>query len=502
MSASDEDPRTTEIRALIGGTLAVGIEPQSLFDVALSDEPSIHVEAVRLRALLASVDEDAGTPRHATRAAPAPSASAVRSAIQTLDPQLWRAREALDRARSDFYSLSAEQRTALLATQAARVEASKPKETDEERRARESDEERQKALQAAQTARSDAERLIANELARLIDVERAVRATQDQFKDVRVALASRKESLLGWQRRVSDAKTGSAQAADDTYDAIRKTLRVSRDGLDDALDELDSSASQVPDLGADPLTDVPPDVSTARVRQRRVEVKQLIASAQKEEHALRSERAATLLTEIDSLNRGRLALLSHLSSGKQAAITGFTSAGFDQASSEARQLLLILRYHRYVADVWLRDLRSRRGIAGVSSWGVAAVAVPWLAALVAFIWLRRRSSAWLSLAELRLAETDRREQRAAPSALRRALRFLLGFHRTLEWLSLYAVTLWLLPDAAQGLLELQLLEVIVGWTLGGALIVNVINSLASVTETAGVHGPNVVGPLRLRSLRL
>jgi hypothetical protein len=272
--------------------------------------------------------------------------------------------------------------------------------------------------------------------------------------------------------------------------------------LDDALDDVDSPASKVPDLGVDPLTEVPEDVSTARVEQRRAQVQRLIASARKQERALRDERASTLLAEIDSLNRGRLALLSYLSSDKQAAITGFTSAGLDQASSEARQLLLILRYHRHIADVWLRDLRSRRGIAGLSSWGVAAVAVPWFAALVVFVWLRRRSPAWLRLAELRLAESDRREQRTTPSLLRRALRLLLGFHRTLEWLSLYVMTLWLLPAAAQGLLELQLLEVVIGWTLGGALLVNVINALASVTETPGAHKPNVVGPLRLRSLRL
>ncbi len=79
------------------------------------------------------------------------------------------------------------------------------------------------------------------------------------------------------------------------------------------------------------------------------------------------------------------------------------------------------------------------------------MAVPWLAALVAFIWLRRRSPVWSRLAELRLAETDRREQRATPNLLRRALRLLLGFHRTLEWLSLYAMTLWLLPVPAQSL---------------------------------------------------
>jgi hypothetical protein len=40
------------VRALLGGTLDVSIEPEDLFDVALDDETAIRVEAARLAAIL------------------------------------------------------------------------------------------------------------------------------------------------------------------------------------------------------------------------------------------------------------------------------------------------------------------------------------------------------------------------------------------------------------------------------------------------------------------
>ena len=499
-TADGADPRTAQIRALLAGTLAVDIAPQSLFEVPLTNEPALEVEAVRLRTLLRVVDQaaDAGTPG---RVKVAPTAAAIASAhadIETLDPARWHAREALDRARLDFYSLSAKERASLLSAQDVRVQAAKPKETEEERRAREASEERERALAAARAARSEAERLVGKELARLIGVEQSVAQARDHFNDVRVELATRKDSLLGWQHRVSDAKLASSASADDTYEALRKTLRGSRDDLDHALDTLDATSSNVPDIGPDPLGYIPSDISVEHVRKRRAAIVKLIADARREERMLREERAAVLLSEIDSLNRARLGLLSYLSPEKRRAITGFTAAGFDQARSEGRQLLLILRYHRHVVLRWVGDFARRRGIAGVSGWDVAAVMVPWLLAVLAFLWLRLRSVKWLAVAEERLAKADRREQRTAPGALLRAVRFLSGFHRTLEWLLLFALTVWTLPVSARALLEVQLLEVILGWSLGGALIVNVVNAIA----TTASRSSDDVGSLRLRSLRL
>ena len=76
-----------------------------------------------------------------------------------------------------------------------------------------------------------------------------------------------------------------------------------------------------------------------------------------EEEDVRRQRAAALFEEIDTLNRERLALLGALSPDKRAAVTGFAAAGWEQAASEARQLTLIVRYHRHVIGQWLSSLR-------------------------------------------------------------------------------------------------------------------------------------------------
>ncbi len=499
------DFRAEQIQSLLDRSLPVAVMPQSLFDVCLSDETAVQVERVRLKTMLQSIDDaaDGG-------AAQSPPPKGARPALRrppesrdepTLSSPEWHAREGLDRARLVFYSLPRAEREVLLDAHAKRVEAEKPRETEAEERAREAEAQRNQALEAARVARSEAERLATKELARLIDVEQTVQALQSDFRDARLSLVDRKDSLLGWQHRVSEAKE-STDSADQMYDAVRRTLRASRDDLDRALDEIASSASRVPDLGPDTLSDAPAAVSVTPVRVRRKRLTALISEAHAQEGGLRADRASTLLDEIDALNRDRLGLLSALSPAKRDGITGFTRAGLEQSQSEARQLLLILRYHRYVAAGWLSDLQRRQAIKGLSSWGIAEVLVPWVLAVVAFVWLRRRSPHWLAAADDRLSEGDRRERRTGPSLPLRALRFMSGFYRTAEWLLFFFLTVWMLPTAARNLLEVQLLEVIVGWTLAGALIVNIINSIASNNSVVPHSATDEVGRLRLRSLRL
>ena len=277
---------------------------------------------------------------------------------------------------------------------------------------------------------------------------------------------------------------------------------ASRDDLSAALERLSSDASAVPALGPDPLLDVPPEIPTGQVRQRRELVARDIAQARAEERSLREERAATLLEEIDTLNRERLGLLAFLSPEEREAITGFTGAGWDQARSEARHLSLILRYHFHVAKRWLRSLRgAERSV--ISPWRVAWTALPWLLVGGVFLWGRRRTPLWLRYAGLRLAEMDRALRRTSPGPARRALRFGVKIHQSLEWFVLFLVVMWLLPASALSLLEVQLLASVLGWILASALLVNVINALAAgAAANVWDEQEDEVGVIRLRSLRL
>lgn len=366
---------------------------------------------------------------------------------------------------------------------------------------REVEAERARALEAARVARSEAERLVSEELARLLALENRVHASREQFRDARDALAVRRDTVLGWQRRVRDAKAAGPSEADTTYDAIRRALRASRDELSAALDSATGDTSVVPVLGADPLASLPADVPADAPRDRRRAIERAIADARRDEQALREERAAALLDEINTLNRERLGLLPHLSTGKRDAITGFTSAGWDQARSEARHLALILRYHQHVAAQWIAMVR--RGGAAVSPWKTAGVVVPLLLGAVGFFWGRRRTQALLRWGEARVAAAERAERRTSSGLALRVVRILQRTHRPLEWILFSLLLFWLLPNGARNLLEVQLVSSAVSWTLAGSLIINIINAFAAGSAgSAGSFDEGESGKLRLRSLRL
>ena len=362
--------------------------------------------------------------------------------------------------------------------------------------------ERDQAADAAGTTGSEAERIVSEEIARLLALENQVHAILDNFQKEREGIALRRDSVLGWQRRIRDAKAAGASEADTTYDALRRALRASRDELSVALDGMGPEVSAVPALGGDPLADLPDEAAAEVARERRTTVERAIVLARAEGEALKEERAAALLEEITTLNRERLGLLPFLSANKKDAITGFTAVGWDQARSEARHLSLILRYHQHVARGWLRRLQKGGG-AAVSPWATARVLVPLFLAAVFFFWGRRRLHLFLKWSDARLGEIDRAERRTMPSFGRRTVRLLLRTHRSLGWILFFVFFLWLLPSGAKSLLEVQLISSVVSWSLAGSLIIDVINAFAAVSAgTFGALEEGETGTLRLRSLRL
>ena len=513
------DPRVANVAALIEGTLDTEVDPQSLFDVPLGDATAIQIERVRMGALLSAVEESAApVPPRRGRAQPEPSAAAAtREAIESADPQRWQRRLALDRARAAFYDLGSERRAAILQLHAKRKAEAQARETEEERVAREiaeerrrvferAEEERARVLEEARQAHSEAERVVAEELARLIGLEQSVVALRDDFRERRKDLAARRDRVLGWQRRAREVKRARPNEVDAAYVELRALLRASRDELDEALEEVASGESEVPELGEDPLGQIVVDVPSEAAVERRQRVATLIYNARKEEASLRDERASGLLVEVDSLNAERLGLLRYLSPQKRAAITGFTEVGLEQARSEVRHLMLILREHRRLAESvvreWTARLRDRDGVRGAVWAGVAAATAPWLLLFVVFGWWRGRSAGVIAQVGERLWEIDRAERRTLPSPARRLWQFFQGVHRPLEWLLLFGACVWVLPAAPQALLEVQLLIVVIGWSLAGALVVNTINALAIVTAASRMDLTGDAGPLRLRSLRL
>lgn len=488
------DARVARVRALLAGELELTVEPSTLFDVALEDEAAVRIAAERARLLLWA-DELRADAGPQLKGKPPPLTTPVTLAPDQLDA--WRARAELDRARLAFYALPPERRAELLAQHAGRVTAARAADTEGERRVREAALEEERAREAARLAGSEAERLAAEELARLSALEGAIATARLGFEEQHKELLSRRDALLGWQRRAREARAAGGAEADATYDAVRAALRASRDELARELEALDGSPSALPQAAAP--GELTPQLTEA-LRPRWAAASTALAAALQEERALHEERAAQLLEEINALNRERLGLLAELSRDKREAITGFSLTALEQAQAEARHLLLTLRAHAQVARGWLSDAR-RAGVTALTIWRVTAVVVPWALVTVAFVWLRRRTPALLALAENREAKADRARRLTRPGVRRRSLAFLRNTHRPLEGLLFLGVLVWLIPPSARGLVEVQLLTVIATLSLVGAFVVDAVNALAAgAAGQAGVTSAQ--GVLRLRSLRL
>ena len=263
----------------------------------------------------------------------------------------------------------------------------------------------------------------------------------------------------------------------------------------------------MPTAGPDPLTDLGAEVDASAAIAQRKKVddqhRALVALIRK----LDTERTTQLMDETEALNRLRLELLAHISAKKRDAVTSFSPAGRDQASSEARQVLLTARVHLQQATRWLSDLRDPGATRDASAWFGTWLAIKWGALLAAVWWWRRRAAETLETLRDKVREDDRKQGHPlGPSLADRGLSLLIRIRSPLEQLVAWWLAWVLLPETARTVLEVQLVATIVGWTLGGSLAIQAVDALSS-EEVMGTRGVTTdtetdVAALRLRSLRL
>lgn len=524
--------KTAQIEALLTEQLDVTVEPASLFAVPLGDPAAVHVEARRLKSWLEThypealeADDDPTDPddptgpteKPATSSQPAVEPPAGEPATDddlAVDPSdtLWRARLALDASTYRFLASPASERDRLLAAHQTRqreANADADANDDAERRASEADAARTRALEQAKRARSEAERLVAEELARLLAVEKAQADLEASLQDRREQLEARREEALRWRRRIAEALAATpvdAVHADELYAELRRYLQATRAELGAAM-AAPELPTDVPSAGADPLADLGAEVDTNAVAAQREKVgvqhRALLAAIRK----LDAERTAQLMAETEALNRLRLDLLDHISANKRDAVTSFAPAGLDQASSEARQVLLTARFHLRQATRWLGNLRDPGATREASAWFGTWLAIKWGALLAAVWWWRRRAAGTLEALRDKVRTDDRHAGHSlGPSLADRGLSFLIRVRAPLELLVACWLAWLLLPETARTVLEVQLVATIVSWTLGGALVIQSVDALAS-EEVLGARAATTdtetdVAALRLRSLRL
>lgn len=516
------------IRDLLADRLALDVEPRSLFDVDISDPHAVQIERQRLERLAPDVaptdasKTDLGKLNRAAKrivdvVVPEPASSAAAGAdAAASEPQLATpdeiaARIDLDRARLDFYRLSADARDRLVASHKARQDEqanSSTKELNEaEKRARAAEEERQQALESARTARSEALRLVAEEHARLL----AVAQRQAEFEKVLVtsrdALAAHKEVVLGWHRKVRETIEAVNQgkvdpaAVDVVYSNLRGELRSGRDQLNAALSAI-VAPSAVPTAGDDRLGELAAEVNKTSARQQRKVVEKDASRLIEAERQLRAETVRDRYDEIVSLNRDRLALYPHLSGARRNEIVGFGPIGLDQAQAELRQVVLVLRQHMQAVGQFVAAVRGPGATGRESALSAALLAFKWLLPLALFVAWRRRAEQTLSAMRDATREERRSHRQVELSPLERILAFVLRVRSPVEWLLLLASIVWLLPNAAKNTLEVAVLTTIFGWTLGGSAVVSAIDGLAAQGERGSRKSRLVTAHVRLRSLRL
>ncbi len=511
---------TQQIEQLRTRQLDPSIEARTLFDVDLDDEHALQLEASRLRLLLNQPGGDAGVRAvvdradewqqptvgdAGTRRAPAAAHSWTKGELA--------ARLRLDKARLAFYSLPLAQRKALREAHQQRQLEGNTTQVEQQageaaERAKEAERQRQEALEAAQNARTEALRLVAEEQARLLGVTAAQAQFEAQLLERRSQLNTQQETTLTWQRRVREmlerAQRHAATAAEvgELYTSLRSHLRAAREDLARALSGA-LGDTQVPGPGPDRTAELPADVDASALRTKWGEVAEEERRLAQLEHQFLTNQAQASYEQVRSLNQDRLALYPYLSDQLRSEIVGFGPRGMDQARAELRQVVLTARHRLFEATRWLTAVEVAGGARNESALAVFIVAVKWLAPIGVFIWWRRRSE--LTIRSWReAARTERRLDRSVThSSLEKGLAFLQLVHRPLESLVLSFAVISLLPTEAQNRLEVQLLATILYWSFGGAFVVTAIDALAGRPGARRIRDSQLqTAHVRLRSLRL
>ena len=326
-------------------------------------------------------------------------------------------------------------------------------------------------------------------------------------------LRERHDAALRQHRQVAELIESARQRhsheseIDAAYAALRKRLQETRAQLASAIDALASGSSEVPKPGKDPVGERPSTVDRSSIDRERRTLDQRGAELVSQARELSRQQARLFMADTEMLNQIRLELLPYLSTQKREQVTSLRNSGLEQAQSELLQVWLTLRYHLLVSKTWAEALRTGSG-RGASAWAVGLLVLKGTLPIALFFAWRRRAERLLVGWRTTLDEAHRKRF----GAVRRspwtvwALTFLIHIRRPLEWLLLLWLVVYLLPSAMHGLLELELLVAVFSWTLGGALVVNLINFLSS-GDARALHGAESVvrrriALLRLRSLRL
>ncbi|MEM9456169.1 MAG: AAA family ATPase [Myxococcota bacterium] len=471
-----------QLDALVEGTLDPAVDPRPLLRIPLA----------------AGLIPDPPTP-----------ADTLRQRVRVAELELLQAQHAL-------LERSADERRALLAAHQARAEAataqveveSVPEVEPPEVAVNEAEEaavavarEKERALAQARAAQTEARRLLAQELARLLGVKEEQARFEVELAERRLVASEHRQRVEQWQQRVVDmvqaieAFSPPAEDPDVLYPKLRQELAEARDRLDAMLAGVVSRQSDVPRPGA--LVEQSETVDSTELRALH---RELVANADQldaQEATLRWELADGYRADIIDLNATRLRLLGITSSSLQDRVTGFGPAGARQVSDEVTQIGLELHYRglslpRHLLKLW-SDLRTSPVLLLVGLLKLVAM-------VLVFRWWRRRAPELLAALQKPPAEERRRARRARRGGMATAAWYLARIRKPLEWLALAAAVVHG-TSAVEVFPELALVWLVVLWLLLGSIGILLVDAIAA-RENRRQGGPSPTASVRIRSLRL
>ncbi len=359
--------------------------------------------------------------------------------------------------------------------------------------------EQQARLEAARRARSAAQRQIETEQRELAAYAETLTAAEAALDAVAQRHALETEAALGLRQQALEARSDPARA-DAVYADLRAELRATRQRLGATLDAMQGQADlpSLPPATADSLA---PGVERTAVRVQRGVLEARRAQLAVRLHDGNRTEARLLLVRLTTLNEARLDLLPHLSAAKRRATTGFTPAGWNQVSAEFEHLVLIVRYHAHTLVEATRSGVIGRDILSASAL-LAASTLLWILALAGFALWRATARRVLPLWEQSLQEKHLATLRSTPDPRLWALRLFIAVRGPLEWLIMLFVLRASLPTHVQNLLEVEIIGLVVGWTLIAAVASRLLDALLGAGNDRMGRRARELGPLRLRSMRL
>ncbi|MCB9495686.1 MAG: hypothetical protein H6686_02245 [Fibrobacteria bacterium] len=475
---------TQELAPLWDTTLPAGPDATLLLGLDPLDEGAVALEATRLRATLPALQQIADS-----------IGSDTLSATRTSDSTRWARLVQGERARLDFLSLGRSDRQARLASYSRRrlvVGKALEIQADSSSAAR-----AEREAERARLALEEGRRKIGREESRLEATRSLLAQARSSLATLDLDSRTRLERTLEWPARLKEARESGAEAVRTVFPSLDLAVDQSRDDLSRLLDTRGRIPLRLPSLGPDPLADLPSSLDATRAQLLRQQAAAERDSVLEEYGRTGRDRIRRLHDEMVLLNQERLATLQALPTGERERFRGLTPQALAEASKEIRHLFLVLRYHRSLAQDWMQRLLTS-GTAALPLWDALGVLVPWLLLSLALLWWRRRAPELLDLAISRSQSTDRKSRRLLPGRSRRIAAFFRQIHSPLGWLVFVFGTVRLLPESTSKLLEVEIPVLVLGWILGGSLIVETLDAVSS----SRLAPANPSAPLRRRSLRL